>query len=427
MRYINKAFVTGVIFAFGCVCLVAGCTHLLFFAAPKSSILVYKDEYIIQAKGDFCDWAPGKPCDPTVLSAGEYSYYVMGDKHSELKLIRKVENGVVNTSTVGSVVVPYDASKDFCNSPEASGLNCDPNYVLSASVIPNDPLYSKLWGMERIRLKGALNKATGAGAYVFVIDTGIAAHDDLSPNLDLNLSFNAVTNKVGEAPDENGHGTHVAGTIAAVLNNNRGVTGVSPGAKVVGIKFLRADGSGSLYDAIKGLDYVTNVCRTRNIKVCITNNSWGGGGYSKALYDAIMRLHAVNGLFIAAAGNEGDNNDLSPHYPSTYDISNIIAVAAIGPDGKLAYFSNYGRTTVDVAAPGVGILSTSHIGNNYVQLSGSSMATPHVSGIAALLASRGFDRDTVRARILNGSVKTKALKGKLTTEGETKARKAVRD
>lgn len=387
---------------------------------------VYKDEYVIfKASGDFCDYVPGQQCDPTVLHAGEYIYHVSGDKLSPLKLIRKVQNGVVNISSLATEVVEYDEAQDFCKSEDAKGLNCEPNWAMEGDVIPSDARYSELWGMERIRLRGALSSADGSNSYVFILDSGINPHEDLLENLDTKLFYNAVTNQVGSAPDDNGHGTHVAGTIGAVANSI-GVIGVAPKTKLVGIKFLRANGSGSLYDAIRGLNYVSNVCESKRIKVCIVNNSWGGGAFSPSLYAAIKHLTDIGGLFIAAAGNEGDNNDVAFHYPGSYDLPNIISVAAIGKDGKLAYFSNYGKKTVDVAAPGVNILSTSYQNNSYIGESGTSMATPHVSGIAALLAGKGYTRDQVRNKILLGIYQSKALENKVSTGGEVKARKAVR-
>ena len=152
------------------------------------------------------------------------------------------------------------------------------------------------------------------------------------------------------------HGTHVAGTIAGVGGNGRGVAGVCWGAKLLGAKFLGSTG-GTTANAIKSVDYFTNL-KTRAVNpvpITATNNSWGGGGFSQALADAIARANAADILFIAAAGNNGTNNDVTASYPSNYTSANIIAVAAIASNGTLASFSQYGAVTVDIGAPGAGI------------------------------------------------------------------------
>ena len=159
----------------------------------------------------------------------------------------------------------------------------------------------------------------------------------------------------------------------------------------MGVKFLAADGSGSLEGAIKAIDYATKMHAN------IMSNSWGGGGFSQALLESIQRANEAGILFVAAAGNESNNNDASPTYPATYDVPNVLTVAAVDDEGKMASFSNFGRTKVHVAAPGVNITSSIADGN-YDTWSGTSMATPHVSGIAALLMSHEPNLSAVEVR-----------------------------
>jgi subtilisin family serine protease len=177
--------------------------------------------------------------------------------------------------------------------------------------------------------------------------------------------------------DDYGHGTHVAGTIGAMSDNGLGVAGVNWNVQIMPVKFLSASGSGSTEGAVQSVNYSTMM------GVNLTNNSWGGGGFSTALYDAIEAAGDANMLFIAAAGNDGLDTDVWAHYPSSYDSDNIISVAATDHNDGRAYFSNYGATTVDLAAPGVSILSTVP-GSQYASYDGTSMATPHVAGVAAL-------------------------------------------
>jgi hypothetical protein len=191
----------------------------------------------------------------------------------------------------------------------------------------------------------------------------------------------------GDPQDDNGHGTHTAGTFAAATDNGMGVSGVTWNSRIMALKFLGADGSGSVAGAIELIEYMTAM-RTRAVdpvNVVVRNNSWGGGGYSAALRDAIAASIDAGILFVAADGTREDN-DLSPHCPSNYDLDGVISVAATDHNDRLASFSNHGAVSVDLAAPGVGILST-YPGGSTRPLSGTSMASPHVAGAAALLAA----------------------------------------
>ncbi|MFN8586436.1 MAG: S8 family serine peptidase [Candidatus Eisenbacteria bacterium] len=289
----------------------------------------------------------------------------------------------------------------------------EPNYRITLDVIPNDTRFAELYGMRNtgqtggtagadIRATSAWDVFTGdPNLKVGIIDTGIDYnHPDLAANVWTNpgeIAGNGidddgngyvddvhgydVVNNDGDPMDDNGHGSHCAGTIAGHGNNALGVTGVCWRASLIGIKFLNASGSGSTEGAIAGVQYAIAVGAK------LTSNSWGGGGFSQALLDAINAAGNAGQLFIAAAGNSGTDNDTSPHYPSSYDSPYVVAVAATDDHDALASFSCFGATSVDIGAPGVDILSCQP-GGGYQLLSGTSMATPHVSGAAALLWGR---------------------------------------
>jgi Subtilase family len=278
----------------------------------------------------------------------------------------------------------------------------EPNFLVHADAIPNDPSYGQLWGLHRIGADAAWNSSTGStGVVAAVIDTGIdQSHPDLAANTWVNpgedcsgCRTDAVDNDANgyvddwrgwdfvnddnNPMDDHGHGTHVAGTIGAVGNNAAGVVGVNWRVRLMAVKFLSASGSGTTADAVSAVLYASAKGAS------VLNNSWSGDEFSQALGDAIDAADEGNALFVAAAGNEGRDTDAFPAYPSSYTQPNVLSVAASDASDAPAFFSNYGRDSIDLAAPGVDILST-WTGGSYASSSGTSMAAPHVSGVAAL-------------------------------------------
>ena len=334
-------------------------------------------------------------------------------------------------------------------------LYAEPNYILRADALPNDPRFDELWGLHNpgqslplpgtpgadIKALAAWEFSTGsADNVVGIVDTGIDYnHPDLRANMwsapaaftvriggrTLRCEagthgFDAITNTCDPMDDQN-HGTHVAGTIGAVGNNGTGVVGVNQTASMMGLKFLNASGRGTVEDAINAIEFAIQAkaafAETGGANVRVLNNSWGGDGFSQALLDAINRANQSDMLFVAAAGNDSIDNDLKPHYPSNYDAPNLISVAATNRRDERAWFSNYGRESVHLGAPGEGVLSTT-IGNTYQSFNGTSMATPHVAGAAALVLSN-CATDTARLKeILLGSVdQIPSMAGVTTTGG----------
>lgn len=220
--------------------------------------------------------------------------------------------------------------------------------------------------------------------------------------------------------DDNAHGSHTAGSIGATGGNGVGISGVAQNTSIMVLRFLGgANGSGTSEDAIKCVQY-----STAN-KADLTSNSWGGGGYSQALFDAIAEADKAGILFVAAAGNARSDNDKTPSYPASYELDNILTVAATDSTDTLASFSNFGATSVDLAAPGVDILSTVP-GNSYKKFSGTSMATPHVAGAAALLKA-AYPRLKAKElkELLTASVESvPGLSGKVVTSGRLNVAKA---
>ena len=265
----------------------------------------------------------------------------------------------------------------------------EPDYFRQLNATPNDPMYNAQYALEKINAEQAWDITIGSKSVVVgVIDTGIdGAHPDLKDNLWVNPNpgqngyINDIhgydfTGKTGGVPtDPNGHGTHVAGIIGAKGNNGEGVSGVNWNVSLAWLGI--SEGGNYLSDsaAIEALNYANNH------NILITNNSWGNNEYSEALYEAILNY---NGLFVASAGNDSANNDGRPNYPANYDCPNIISVASTDSSDDLSDFSNYGPRSVHIAAPGSKVLST-YLGGTYRVLSGTSMASPQVAGIAALI------------------------------------------
>lgn len=295
-------------------------------------------------------------------------------------------------------------------------LYAEPDYILKANVIPNDTRFDELWGMHNTGQTGGVDDAdidapeawdisTGSrDVVVGVIDTGVDyTHPDLAANAWVNpgeiagdgidndgngyiddvYGINAITN-VGDPMDDNGHGSHVSGTIGATGNNGEGVVGVNHEVSIVGCKFLDAAGSGAGSDALKCMDYMIAL-KNNGVNVRVLNNSWGGGGSSQAMIDAINASEAADILFVAAAGNDAVDNDANPSYPSSYEHGSVLSVASTTSTDAMSGFSQWGLTSVDMGAPGSAVLST--IPGGYSSFSGTSMATPHVAGAAALVLS----------------------------------------
>ena len=326
---------------------------------------------------------------------------------------------------------------------DSAVLYAEPNYIVRAARTPDDPRFGELYGLHNTGQTGGTPDADidapeawdisvgSADVVVGVVDTGVdEGHEDLAANMFVNPGeiagngidddgngvaddvhgFNAIDGS-GNATDDNGHGSHVSGTLGAVGDNATGITGVSWQVRIMALKFLSASGSGTLADAIAAIDYAV-AQKNAGVNLRVLSSSWGGGGFSQALLDAIEAAGDADILFVATAGGASSDNDVTPSFPASYEADSIVAVAATDDADELASFSNFGATSVDLGAPGVSILSTTP-GNSYSVFSGTSMATPHVSGAAALVLSvdPGLDTAAVKSILLDTGDPVPALDG----------------
>lgn len=356
----------------------------------------------------------------------------------------------------------FQTSKNFSAEEVATIRRQNQNFD---GYVPSDEFFTKLWGLNneqasiRTQSRGADIDAleawkitTGDKKIVIaVIDTGIDYNNpEIAPNMWVNEAEangaagvdddgNGVIDDIhgaafvsgkvsGNPMDDNSHGTHCSGTIAGA-HNDKGVAGVMANVRLMGVKFLSSSGGGTTADAIKAINYATQMGAN------VMSNSWGGGQYSKALEEAIKAASAKGIVFVAAAGNSTTDNDKVPSYPASYAVENIIAVAAHDNKDHLASFSSYGLKSVHVAAPGVDILSTV-LSGKYATYSGTSMATPHVSGVVGLMLSKmnytalnSAERVKSLALIKDSLVKTAtaapAYNGKVISGGRVSSAKAI--
>ena len=321
--------------------------------------------------------------------------------------------------------------------------------------LPNDPLFGVQWALRNIGQNNGKEKADldalkawektkgKSEIVVAVLDSGVDyTHQDLAANIwhrpdnlpaykddelgtinDQN-GFNAADN-ARDPMDDNGHGTHCAGIVGAEGDNSEGIAGINWNVQIMPLKFLGKGGFGSTKDAIEAINYVIER-KKAGVNIRIISASWGSTQYSRALEDVIRKAGDEGILFVAAAGNNSTDNDRSPHYPSSYKLPNVVSVAALDRFDALASFSNYGIKSVHVAAPGKEIMST-WLKGNYREASGTSMATPYVSGVAALVLSTEpkMPIEKLRERLLKSVDKLDALNGKVESGGRLNAAKAV--
>lgn len=377
-------------------------------------------------------------------------------------ILTKAMESAGETEALLVVNTPFSTIDAVSKLKNGEGIEyAEPNFIYKHQTVSNDTYFTNgsLWGMYGDATTPANQFGSQAGeawannhtgskdVVVGIIDEGIQFnHTDLADNVWTNTldpvngidddgngykddthgwDFDGNNNSIYDGGTNGGlddHGTHVAGTIGARGGNGIGVAGVNWNVTMISCKFLGRRG-GTTANAVKACDYLTDLKTRQKLNIVASNNSWGGGGFSQAMYDAINRANNANILFIAAAGNGGndgvgDNNDNVANYPSNYSNDNVIAVAAITSSGARSSFSNYGATTVDIGAPGSGIWSSTAY-NMLSSYDGTSMATPHVTGAAALYASThaGASAAAIKAAILTSAVPTPSLAGKCTSGG----------
>ncbi|MBY0517183.1 MAG: S8 family serine peptidase [Bacteriovoracaceae bacterium] len=365
-------------------------------------------------------------------------------KYSSQKALNSLPNARALNVALGNFAVVKSSDKSFlANVKSIPGIEYAEENI-TYKTLTNDADYKKQWGLENTGrnsgsifapgVKGvdinaieAWKITTGSKKVkIAVIDTGVDyTHPDLKNQIMINEAEKNGTagvdddgngyiddvygydfaNTDADPMDGHGHGTHCAGVIGA-QHDTVGIAGVMAKVQILPVKFLGDDGSGSLEGAILAIDYAMK----RGVNVM--SNSWGGGGFTQSLLDAIKAAEQAGIVFVAAAGNESNDNDANPSYPASYETDNMISVGAMDGRGKKASFSNFGAQSVHVFAPGVDIYS-SVAGGGYKKMSGTSMATPHVAGVVGLMLSKNSNLSPIEIRqlLMDTSVNTGELRG----------------
>jgi len=416
--------------------LFLGCISIVANAANQINALPVADGLLVKFKVNSSNTSQQHALSISGLQSVQKFELVPGLLH-----VREVAGETIQ-STFSSIV----------NNPNVEYV--EPNYYVTTRALPADPEFSLQYGLNNNGQTGGLSGAdvsaveawdinTGNDVVIAVIDTGVDYnHPDLRDNIWTNsgeIPNNGIdddgngfvddyygwdfSNDDNDPVDDMGHGTHVAGIIAARGNNNIGVTGVNWRAKIMGLKFIDANQIGTTSNAIKALNYAVAM------GVRISNNSWGGGGYSQALFDSLVAANQAGHIFIAASGNNGLNSDdpaNSQHYPSSYTLENVISVTATDEFDTLGGFANYGSISVDLAAPGSKIRSL-WLSSGYFNLDGTSMAAPFVTGAAGLLLSiqPSLTVREIRSAILNNVDPLPSLAGTTVTGGRLNLQKTL--
>lgn len=375
--------------------------------APVSAEQFEERQLMTAAVVDSGWFAEAKPVGPSTTSQSSPNLVVQlqegfasSPAQAQQKLAASGVRVVSGLGARGAVAVSFNGTLEVLRRVPGV-LSASPNSTMQVTSV-SDPMTGTLWGHNKIDAPGAWNKTNGAaGTVVAVLDTGIDLnHPDLASAVYRNTAeiagngidddgngfaddvhgYDFLSND-SDPSDDNFHGTHVSGTIAAVVNGS-GMQGVAYGTQILPLKFLGARGSGSLNDAIRAVNYTT-LLKQRGVNITAINASFGGGGYSQAFYDAIQSAGANGIVFVASAGNDNKSLDENNVYPASYDLPNVVTVGSTQQDDTTSDFSNFG-TRVDIAAPGTAILSTVP-GGGYGYLSGTSMAAPHVAGAIAMI------------------------------------------